>query len=80
MKIYCTIPTPEIEELGRKVGLSTVETNNLVSVWQSLNNRPGVTPTEQQLKELIQNNQKEIEAYRYAVPYYKVGSEMPKIK
>ena len=76
-KIYCTIPTPEIEELGRKVGKSTAEANNLVSVWQSINNKPNVIPTEQQLKELIQNNQKEIEAYRFAVPYYKVGERSP---
>lgn len=64
--IYCTMPTPEMENIGKKLGLKVDVVNNLISVWQSINNRPNTMPTIAQLKELMKNNQKEIEAYKLA--------------
>lgn len=71
--IYCTMPTPEMENIGKKLGLKVDVVNNLISVWQSINNRPNTMPTIAQLKELIKNNQKEIEAYKLATSYNKVN-------
>lgn len=75
MRIYCSIPTPKVGELAKKLGENLSYTNNLVCVWQSINNQPNVVPTEQQIRELMKDNQKEIEASKFAVPYYEVSEE-----
>lgn len=75
MRIYCSYPTPKVGELAKKLGENLSYTNNLVCVWQSINNQPNVVPTEQQIRELMKDNQKEIEASKFAVPYYEVSEE-----
>ena len=76
LKIFCSVPTPGMAKVAEKLNISTTEVCNLYSLWQSKNNKPGVTPTINQLKELIDNNKEEIKAYRFAVPVYKVGNNI----
>lgn len=73
LKVYCTIPTPEMEEVGKKLGLSKEYVNNLYSLWQSVNNKPGVNPTIDDLRDLLRENSRRLEAAKFAIPEYTVG-------
>lgn len=76
LKIFCSVPTPGMAKVAEKLNMSTTEVCNLYSLWQSKNNKPGVTPTINQLRELIDNNKEELEAYKYAVPVYRIGNNI----
>lgn len=79
LKIFCSVPTPGMQKVAEKLNISTTEVCNLYSLWQSKNNKPGITPTINQLKELIENNKQELEAYKYTIPVYKVGNDISSI-
>lgn len=76
LKIFCSVPTPGMAKAAEKLNISTTEVCNLYSLWQSKNNKPGVTPTINQLRGLIDNNKEELEAYKYAVPVYRIGNNI----
>ena len=69
--IHCTIITPKIRELASDLNMPTSYVNNLVSVWQTLNNSSEY-PTVEQLKELNRQNKQEVADRYFDVPRYKV--------
>lgn len=71
--IHCTIITPKIRELATNLNMPTSYVNNLVSVWQTLNNSSEY-PTVEQLKELNRQNKQEVADRYFDVPRYKVES------
>ena len=44
-KIYCSITTPKIKKMAEFLGISESYATNLVSTWQSVNNKPGAEPS-----------------------------------
>ena len=73
LRVYCTVVTPEINEMAEKIGLHPQIVNNLICVWQTLNNKPNQYPSEQELQELIKNRESYNDAFKYAIPYYTKG-------
>lgn len=71
-RIFCTIITKDIRELADKMHMNPSVLNNAVSTWQSLNNKPGVIPTQAEFEKYWKTRKNsEREAIETAIPYYK---------
>ena len=68
--IHCTIITPKIRKLAEDLNMPTGYVNNLVSVWQTLNNSSEY-PTIQQLKDLQSRNVQEVKDRYFDYPAFR---------
>ena len=68
--IHCTIITPKIRKLAEDLNMPTGYVNNLVSVWQTLNNSSEY-PTIQQLKDLQSRNAQEVKDRYFDYPAFR---------
>lgn len=75
-KIYCTVTTPSIQALAKKLGVSDSFANNLVSTWQSSRNMPGVEPDIDELKEFMESNKGAMRLVQLAMPIYDTMSDI----
>lgn len=69
-KIFCLITTPKMKELAKQLNVSEGFINSLVSTWQTVNGKPNVDPTLEEIKAFQEQNKDSLRAIQVAIPVY----------